>query len=222
MIIVSTEQSERIHRLCYQYDIFDYRINDDGSIDVQGDVNFVRRNPGGILVLDFNVVYGSFDCSQNNITSFIGAPKLVTGNFNCSFSKLTSLEYSPIRVDGNFICLGNRLTNLIGSPFEVGGYFSCNRNLLTSLEGCPNVIGDDFDCRHNEISSFASYPEEVGGNLYCIDNNLPTELDLLLRHLSLEERVIFLKYQKYYEVWLPEFNIDGMNELVAEIRDGLR
>jgi hypothetical protein len=222
MIIVSTEQSERIHRLCYQYDIFDYRINDDGSIDVQGDVNFVRRNPGGILVLDFNAVYGSFDCSQNNITSFIGAPKLVTGNFNCSFSKLTSLEYSPIRVDGNFICLGNRLTNLIGSPFEVGGYFSCNRNLLTSLEGCPNVIGDDFDCRHNEISSFASYPEEVGGNLYCIDNNLPTELDLLLRHLSLEERVIFLKYQKYYEVWLPEFNIDGMNELVAEIRDGLR
>jgi hypothetical protein len=30
MIIVSTEQSEGSLRLCYQYDIFDYRINDDG------------------------------------------------------------------------------------------------------------------------------------------------------------------------------------------------
>jgi hypothetical protein len=30
------------------------------------------------------------------------------------------------------------------------------------------------------------------------------------------------KYQYYFNVWTPEFNLDGFNELVDEIRDGLR
>jgi hypothetical protein len=35
--------------------------------------------------------------------------------------------------------------------------------------------------------------------------------------------MIFVKkYQKYYDVWLPSFNIDGFNELIAEIMDGLK
>jgi hypothetical protein len=33
---------------------------------------------------------------------------------------------------------------------------------------------------------------------------------------------IFLKYQNYYDVWSSGFNIDGMNDLVAEIKDGLK
>jgi hypothetical protein len=26
----------------------------------------------------------------------------------------------------------------------------------------------------------------------------------------------------YYDVWTPEFNEDGMNDLIAEIKDGLK
>jgi hypothetical protein len=57
----------------YQYDIFDYRINDDGIIDVQGDVNFVRRNPYTCIGFQSILCMGVSDCSQN-IISFIGAP----------------------------------------------------------------------------------------------------------------------------------------------------
>jgi hypothetical protein len=39
---------------------------------------------------------------------------------------------------------------------------------------------------------------------------------------TMEKHMTFVKYQSYYDVWLPMFNIDGFNELVAEINDGLK
>ena len=112
-----------------KYLIKNYTINEDGTIDVNGDVDL------GVYDLD-------------KIPFKFG---IVTGYFNCSNNKLTSLYGCPREVGGQFHCLSNRLTNLIGGPQEVGRDYRCddNRcddNRLESLEGCAGDIGSTFNC----------------------------------------------------------------------------
>jgi hypothetical protein len=52
-------------------------------------------------------VDGSFDCSNNKLTSLINAPKSVVISFYCSTNHLTSLEGAPKFVGGDFYCTDN-------------------------------------------------------------------------------------------------------------------
>ena len=136
-----------IHEICLKYGITNYTINEDGSIDVNGDVNLNRK---GLTKLPLKF-------------------RNVTGNFNCSYNELTSLEGSPKSVGGKFNCNDNLLTSLEGSPKSVGGNFRCYNNLLTSLEGSPKYIGGNFNCNDNDIIDFIGFVEPVG--YFSCDNN---------------------------------------------------
>jgi hypothetical protein len=115
-----------IHDICKQYNIKNYTINDDGSIDVDGDVTL---NNKGLteLPLTFNKVTGYFICSNNQLTSLKGSPRWVGSWFSCYNNQLTSLEFSPDYVGDDFISEINNLTDNY-SDTEIGGYF------YTSLE----------------------------------------------------------------------------------------
>ena len=63
-----------ISLICEKYNIENYTINPDGSIDVAGDVNLDNMKLTE-LPLTFNKVTGSFDCVNNNLTSLKGCPK---------------------------------------------------------------------------------------------------------------------------------------------------
>ena len=71
---------QEIHDICEEYNIKNYSINPDGSIDVNGDVIIVNKNLYK-LPLKFNKVNGNFYCSYNKLTSLEGCPKYVGGNF---------------------------------------------------------------------------------------------------------------------------------------------
>jgi hypothetical protein len=114
-----------ISLICEKYNITNYTINPDGSIDVNGDVhiNFdITEFP-----LRFNKVYGSFDCGYNNLTTLKGSPRWIGGGFYCDHNILTSLEFSPDYVDRDFWCNNNQLTDNYCDS-EIGGKF------YTSLE----------------------------------------------------------------------------------------
>ena len=102
-----------IHKICKSYEIENYSINSDGSIDVDGNVAISNKYLSKIPI-KFNKVSGSFDCSWNN---------------------LISLENSPIEVGGDFICDLNRLKSLVGSPIKINGYLSCIGYKLETLDG---------------------------------------------------------------------------------------
>ena len=123
------ENHQSIHDICKQYNIRDYTINDDGSIDVDGNVDLCDRSLTK-LPLKFRSVSGYFDCEDNQLTTLEGAPKSIDGYFDCGNNQLTSLE---------------------GAPQSVGGDFYCYNNQLTSLEGAPQSVGGDFDCANNPI-----------------------------------------------------------------------
>ena len=117
------ESLENIHKICKKYDITDYTINSDGSIDVDGIVNlhgkYLTKFP-----LKFRNISGSFDCSYNNLTNLEGSPIHVGTSFYCDNNKLTSLEGSPTHLGGDFYCSSNRLTSLEGSTTYIVGAVS--------------------------------------------------------------------------------------------------
>jgi hypothetical protein len=123
-----------ISLICEKYNITNYTINPDGSIDVNGDVSFCRK---GLIELPirFNKVTGWFDCSHNRLTTLKGSPKWVGSDFDCYNNDLTSLEFSPEYVGGYFHCAGNKLTDNYCDT-EIGGDF------ITSLEQDGLIINE--------------------------------------------------------------------------------
>ena len=152
--MLNYKKEMNIESICQEYDIQNYTINSDGTVDVDGIVDLSRRNLSK-LPLKFGRVTGIFYCENN---------------------QLTTLEGCPVEVGGNFACSHNQLTSLLGCPREVGGYFDCGNNQLTSLEGCPNEVVGSFDCCLNQLTTLEGCPKVVGGEFYCYDNPLPQEI----------------------------------------------
>ena len=80
------ESLDNIHEICKKYNITNYTINSDGSIDVDGSVNLYGRNLTK-LPIKFRNVSGYFDCSYNKLTSLEGSPTHVGDYFSCSINK---------------------------------------------------------------------------------------------------------------------------------------
>jgi len=134
---------------------------------------------------------GNFICSECDLTSLKGCPKIVEGDFICSNNKLSTLEGAPQMIGGQFICSNNPLVSLKGIPSKVNdlncshcelesldgtpeivsGSFLCPYNKLTSLRGAPEV-GGRFDCSHNKLQSLVGAPQIVGGTFDCSHNQL--------------------------------------------------
>jgi len=215
----------QIRSLCVKYNIYDYTINDDGSIDVEHtvDLSYALSNMSE-LPLKFNKVNGNFDCSNNNLETLEGSPKYVKNMFNCAYNKLTNLHFAskksesfvcnrnmitslegcPESVEKLFYCQENNLTTLKGGPESVGMEFSCWNNDLSSLEGCPKYVGKDFDCSFNEIVNLKHTPDNFK-NFTC--NNTPIGsmfaqvdydfIDAFKRFKIIEDDKVNLKRLKY-------------------------
>lgn len=154
--------------------IENWTINNDLSVDVDGDVKLYGPFSNGQLPLRFGNVSGSFDCSRLRLTSLEGAPQFVGGSFHCASNNLTSLEGAPHTVGRSFYCSENKLTNLVGAPQSISGSFYCSNNSLTTLKGAPSIVGNTFACSSNELKNLEGAPEEVGNVFYCHDNPLRT------------------------------------------------
>ena len=145
-----------IQEICNKYDIENYTINEDGSIDVDGKVNIINSTLEK-LPLNFNKVTGYFNCENNLLTTLEGCPKEVEFYFSCRDNKLTSLEGGPKKVLNNYNCSGNLLTTLKGCPEYVGGgTFNCSWNNLTDLDFIPVFIKRKFYCDNNPIASISN------------------------------------------------------------------
>ena len=131
-----------ISLICEKYNIENYTINGDGSIDVNGDVDLWDK---GLveLPLTFNKVSGWFDCSNNRLTTLKGSPKWIGGFFTCGNNQLTSLKFSPDYVGGDFYCKYNKLTDNYCDS-EISGLF------YTSLEQDGLTINNNKATNYNE------------------------------------------------------------------------
>lgn len=155
---------EKIQQECEKYNITNYKINEDMSIDVIGDV-VITYSDITKLPLQFNIVKGNFICCRNNLTTLEGSPVKITGSANFSENKLTSL---------------------LGCPKYIGGHITLNQNQLTSLEYCPDYIGTNFNCSDNKITSVEFFPQFLAGKFNCRRNPYVKE------HVFQEETILDL------------------------------
>ena len=132
-IFENKQTDEEIHELCRKYDIENYTINEDKSIDVDGHV-YLKDLGLTKLPLKFRNVRRTFNCIFNNLETLEGAPEAVGDHFYCNSNNLTTLEGAPRRVGGNFLCI-------------------LNKNLM-SLEGISPTIHGDFLCDATPVHYF--------------------------------------------------------------------
>jgi hypothetical protein len=112
-----------ISLICKKYNIKNYTINSDGSIDVDGNVNLYYMELTE-LPLTFNKVTGHFSCSNNKLTSLKGCPRWIGGFFDCERNNLTSLEFSPDYVGAWFACNHNNLIDNYCDSEIIGNFYT--------------------------------------------------------------------------------------------------
>lgn len=148
-----TEQE--IKHICDQYEIENYTINPDGSIDVDGSV-YISGYRLSKLPLKFNRIRYNFYCGNNLLTTFENFPIEVGLNFNCSYNFITSLK---------------------GCPKYIGGDFTMFNNLIDIIDNFPNVR-KNFDLRKNPLKSLGNY--NLSYELLICDNNK----ELISKHIK--------------------------------------
>ena len=145
------QRRKEIEEWLKEYDVRNYTINDDFTIDVSGDVDLYNKDLTEFPdYIQFGIVRGFFACVHNKLISLRGCPRKTEKFFDCRYNKLTSLEGAPKEIGGDLDCGYNKLTTLKGAPKEVDGFY-CNGNLLTSLKGAPKKIKGDIFCFNNSV-----------------------------------------------------------------------
>jgi hypothetical protein len=177
------ESNSQIDTICEKYDIKNYTINSDNSVDVDNGVYLWGKELESIP-LNFNIVNGYFNCGWNYLISLKGCPVRVGDGFYCYYNNLTSLQYSPQYVEN--------------------GSFSCSRNKLTSLEHHPTVYGK-FYCRDNQINTFENfyyYKEDV-----YFDGNPIWDIYELFNDMKLIELANYYGFEYEGEIDLYKLDI---------------
>ena len=179
--------SESIDEICGKYGIRNYTINDDGSVDVEGDLSLSDK---GLYKLPLKIkrVNGDFYCSYNRFSTLLGFPEYVSGNFYCSDN--------------------NKLISLEGCPSYVGGLFACVRNNLNDLKYSPGYVGGDFYCSESGLNNLIGLNCDIGGMFYC-DKKLQI-IYFLLNHE--ESRNYFTDFYNFHIITnldseKPDFNL---------------
>ena len=145
-----------IHEICYKYNIDDYSINSDMSIDVNQTVDLYNKSLKE-LPINFNKINGTFICDNNNLTSLKGSPKEVSHDFFCRDNNLITLKDAPILIGGNLHCDRNRLIEL-NKNIEVYSIFF-DENDVKDLISFPNIKGitmSDFNPIYQILQLFES------------------------------------------------------------------
>lgn len=116
-----------------------YVINKDYTVDIYDrlDLSYMELTS---IPIEFNFIEGYFDCSDNNLTSLKGCPKVIKGDFFCYNNQLSNLQFSPEIVKGNII-------NFSKNPIEEESllFFSTDLTLVERIVSFDNVVYDKED-----------------------------------------------------------------------------
>jgi hypothetical protein len=212
------ESNTEIDKICRKYNIKNYTINSDNSVDVDNGVYLWGKKLTSIP-LNFNTVNGYFNCGYNYLTSLKGCPVKVGSWFSCYHNNLTSLQYSPQYMEnGNFGCGRNKIESLQYCTELIRSNFYCSYNKLTSLEHHPTVYGE-FHCQSNQINTFENfyyYKEDV-----YFDGNPIYDVYLLFNDMKLIELANYYGFEYEGEIDLYKLDI-FLKETEHEYKGSLR
>ena len=130
-----------IREKCLSYGIPNFKLNDDGSIDVDDSIDLSCYSFEELPIV-FNKINGDFSCSGGELTTLKGCPRYVNGDFSCSNNNFKNFIGAPINVTGNFYCGSNKLTSLEGLMTDIGGELFIKTDKLTPIY---DIMCDDME-----------------------------------------------------------------------------
>ena len=107
---------EQISFWCKEHQIEYFTINDNLTVDVDGNV-ILYMCKMDILPIQFGYVSGDFILGENNLKTLKGVPYSVGGDFICGGNDIRDLDYFPKDITLRIILLNNKLTSYT-SPLE--------------------------------------------------------------------------------------------------------
>lgn len=132
-----------------------YNINDDGSIDVFGNVKF-SADYLTELPLRFKVVTGNFDCSKLSLLTLENSPIEVGGTFNCSYNQLSTLEHLP----KNAACFV--FDNTVKSLYTGGVNCNFEKVILLTITDISAHLNPKFKLEDSQLRLFFKYQNYFG------------------------------------------------------------
>lgn len=181
--------------------IRNYNINNNLTVDVDGDVNLSLRS-FVFLPIQFGNVEGFFTCSQNlRLKSLLGCPRVVGGYFECSDTGIETFEGAPELVRGAvFAHACKNLVSLEGAPMYIKGDFN--------IKNCPRV---------SSIKNLHKITKRIDGTFYCLGTNINSNILSLIKieglksvdlPLTSKHGVVSIrKLEEIIERYLPEGDI---------------
>lgn len=155
--------------------------------------------------INFNICEGHFTIQRLGLTTLRGCPKIVYGNFNCNDNNLTTLDFFPECVgkywmdgtpmlqysdscNGAWIhCSNNNLESLKGIPANYRGSIFADDNNIMTFEGCPEIICN-ISIEDNMLTSMKGAPKKVNGR-FIISKNFIKSLNGMPKEISGDIRV---------------------------------
>lgn len=118
-----------------------YSFNQNGEVDVDGDVHVLRESETELPV-KFGTINGDFMCSASEYTSLKNTPHTVRGDFFFNHAQLSSVAGGPQTVENTLCYSGNtNITSLEGATPIVGEHlYLTNMTSLKSLQGIHKQI----------------------------------------------------------------------------------
>ena len=105
------QSKEEIKKWLKEVGVKKYKMNDDLTVDVKGDVDISGKNLTKIPI-KFNKINGDFECGHNKLTSLKGCPDTVKGDFDCKDNLIISFEFMPKKITGRYFFWGNDIKSV--------------------------------------------------------------------------------------------------------------
>ena len=159
---------EKIANWLKKNGVTNFTINDDNSVDVDGDLVFdgLRHEK---LPVNFKSVTGSVSLVGALLKTLEGLPDEINGDFNISAMKLDTTAGFPMKVHGDchLSKLDVKATLSTSRMAHVEGDLIINGWLATSFVGLPGYVGGDFMVKEApKLNSMKGMPKEIGGDCY--------------------------------------------------------
>lgn len=157
---------EEVANILYDYRIYSYIINDDLTVNINGNISLANYKFSHFPV-KFGTVSGNFNCSDNSsLLSLEGAPTSLTGSFICTYCpNITALEGI-----GEVLSGAKGLLYFTWEYIDKGGlgFLQTEASRLAEISTAPFKIINKYMKRKDDIFECQSELIEAGYEDYAI------------------------------------------------------
>lgn len=188
---------ENIEEVLNKYDVKNYTINKDGSVNLTGDVSFFNK---GIDKIPFEIksTTGIIDFSYNNLTSLEGCPEVAHSIF---FARNKIKEIDCVPMESKLLSLSNNEIENLNFPEGFNsGEIVLRHNNIYDLKGMPSSFNGKIFLQYNPIATL-------------FKSNDGTDVNTFNSLNIIKDRKVNLKRLKYF------YNIIGKEDIELDLEE---